>query len=134
MKPEATETKLEREAPDAALCDNSVVHLERVLQARKAALEPELLYRVGELYKDFADATRLRIMGARPVGEICVCDIGAVLGYSQSAVSHQLAVLRSSRLVAYRREGKTVYYRLADDHVVTLLAMGLEHARERVER
>jgi ArsR family transcriptional regulator, lead/cadmium/zinc/bismuth-responsive transcriptional repressor len=131
MKPEKTEAKLEMGAHDAALCDSSVVHLERVIQARKAALEPELLDRLGELYKVFADATRLRIMGALAVGELCVCDIGAVLGYSQSAVSHQLAVLRSSHLVAYRREGKTVYYRLADDHVVTLLAMGLEHAAER---
>jgi ArsR family transcriptional regulator, lead/cadmium/zinc/bismuth-responsive transcriptional repressor len=125
------ETKPEAEVHEAAICDSNVVHLERVLAARKAAFDPEILDRLGELYKVFADATRLRIIGALAVGELCVCDIGAVLGLSQSAVSHQLAVLRSSRLVAYRREGKTVFYRLADDHVVTLLRMGLEHAAER---
>jgi ArsR family transcriptional regulator, lead/cadmium/zinc/bismuth-responsive transcriptional repressor len=131
MELDHTEVRPETEAHEAAICDGNVVHLERVLAARKAAFDPEILDRLGELYKVFADATRLRIIGALAVGELCVCDIGAVLGISQSAVSHQLAVLRSSRLVAYRREGKTVFYRLADDHVVTLLKMGLEHATER---
>ncbi len=82
----------------------------------------------------FSDPTRLRILGALAGGELCVCDIGEVLGASQSAVSHQLAVLRAARLVAFRRDGKTVYYRLADDHVGMLLEVGLGHAAERAVR
>jgi ArsR family transcriptional regulator, lead/cadmium/zinc/bismuth-responsive transcriptional repressor len=131
---QAIEDKEAGNASDPALCSATIVHAERVAAARSAALGPELLAELGELYKVFADPTRLRILGALAVGELCVCDLGAVLGMSQSAVSHQLATLRAARLVAYRREGKTVYYSLADDHVVTLLKMGLEHAAERVAR
>jgi ArsR family transcriptional regulator len=112
-------------------CSCYIVHPERVAAAREQAISPEHLADVGELYKVFADPTRLRIIAALAVGELCVCDIGAVLSMSQSAVSHQLATLRAARLVAYRRDGKTVYYRLADDHVELLLKMGLEHAAER---
>ena len=97
----------------------------------KTAVDPVLIGELGELFKVFSDPTRLRILGALSHGELCVCDIGATLGASQSAVSHQLALLRSARLVAFRREGKTLYYRLADDHVGRLLALGLEHASER---
>jgi len=117
--------------PSPADCSCYVVHAERVEAAQKAAVEPRLLSDLGDLFKLFSDETRLRILGALAIGELCVCDIGTVLGMSQSAVSHQLALLRAARLVAYRRDGKTVYYRLADDHVVTLLKMGIEHASER---
>jgi len=113
-------------------CTCYIVHSERVATAREQAISPELLADVGELYKVFADPTRLRIIAALAVGELCVCDIGAVLNISQSAVSHQLATLRAARLVAFRRDGKIVYYRLADDHVERLLKLGLEHASERV--
>jgi ArsR family transcriptional regulator, lead/cadmium/zinc/bismuth-responsive transcriptional repressor len=112
-------------------CSAYIVHPERVEAARKRATRPELVLELGELYKVFADPTRLRILEALVVGELCVCDIGAVLAMSQSAVSHQLATLRAARLVAFRRAGKTVFYRLADDHVETLLTMGLEHVAER---
>ncbi len=115
---------------DEYSCSSEVVHLDRVEAARGRAVEPELLSRLGELFKLFSDPTRLRILDALSVGELCVCDIGAVIGASQSAVSHQLALLRASRLVAHRREGKTVYYRLADDHVGRLLRLGLDHAGE----
>jgi Predicted transcriptional regulators len=124
---------MELDEADKANCSCYVVHPERVESARKEAIAPDLLAEVTELYKVFADPTRLRIIGALSAGELCVCDIGAVLGMSQSAVSHQLATLRASRLVAYRREGKTVYYRLADNHVQLLLKMGLEHAAERIQ-
>ena len=117
--------------PEEPDCSAFQVHADRVGAARAAAVEGGLLAELGELFKVFSDPTRLRILGALSGGELCVCDIGAVLGASQSAVSHQLAVLRASRLVAYRREGKTVYYRLADDHVDLLLKLGLEHASER---
>jgi ArsR family transcriptional regulator, lead/cadmium/zinc/bismuth-responsive transcriptional repressor len=115
-------------------CSCYIVHAERVEAARAQAIAPALLADVGELYKVFSDPTRLRIIAALAVGELCVCDIGAILGMSQSAVSHQLATLRATRLVSYRRVGKTVFYRLADDHVELLLKMGLEHASERAGR
>lgn len=109
-------------------------HARRVTAARQSAVDPILLAELGDLFKVFSDPTRLRILGALTLGELCVCDIGAVLGASQSAVSHQLALLRAAGLVAFRREGKTLYYRLADSHVGRLLAMGLEHASERTPR
>jgi ArsR family transcriptional regulator, lead/cadmium/zinc/bismuth-responsive transcriptional repressor len=111
-------------------CQAYVVHADKVAAAKAAAIDPLLLSRLEELFKIFSDATRLRILKALAEGELCVCDIGAVLGASQSAVSHQLALLRAARMVAYRREGKTIYYRLADDHVGSLLRVGLDHASE----
>jgi DNA-binding transcriptional ArsR family regulator len=111
-------------------CCNTV-HADRVAAARASAIDASILAELGLLFKVFSDPTRLRILGALSAGELCVCDIGDVLGASQSAVSHQLAGLRAARLVAYRREGKTLYYRLADSHVDLLLKMGLEHASER---
>ena len=107
-----------------------VVHTDRVLAARASASEPALIGRLGELFKVFSDTTRLRILEALAGGELCVCDLGAVLGASQSAVSHQLALLRAARLVAYRRQGKMILYRLADDHVGRLIRLGLDHAVE----
>jgi ArsR family transcriptional regulator, lead/cadmium/zinc/bismuth-responsive transcriptional repressor len=116
---------------EQADCSAFQLHAERVQAARAAALDIETLAGLGELFKVFSDPTRLRILGALVQGELCVCDLGAVLGASQSAVSHQLAVLRAARMVAWRREGKTVYYRLADDHVGQLLRLGFDHATER---
>jgi ArsR family transcriptional regulator len=115
---------------DSAECSAYIVHADKVAAARAAALEGGLLSRLEELFKIFSDTTRLRILKALAEGELCVCDIGAVLGASQSAVSHQLALLRAASLVAYRREGKTIYYRLADYHVGILLQIGLDHASE----
>ncbi len=126
---------LSRAAPQVAStegdCSTFQPHAEPIEAARAAALGHESLAELGELFRVFSDATRLRILGALALGELCVCDIGAVLGASQSAVSHQLSVLRAARLVAFRREGKTVYYRLADDHVALILKVGLDHASER---
>lgn len=117
--------------PDSTDCSVYVLHPDRVEAARANAVSPPLLAELEGLFKVFSDATRLRILGALATGELCVCDVSAVLGMSQSAVSHQLAVLRAARLVSYRREGKTVYYSLADDHVARLLEIGLGHASER---
>jgi ArsR family transcriptional regulator, lead/cadmium/zinc/bismuth-responsive transcriptional repressor len=115
---------------ESAECSAYTVHTDRVEAARASAIEPQLLERLEGLFKIFSDSTRLRILRALAGGELCVCDIGAVLGASQSAVSHQLALLRAARMVSYRREGKTIYYRLADDHVGILLEVGLGHASE----
>jgi DNA-binding transcriptional ArsR family regulator len=90
----------------------------------------EILYSLAELYKVFGDPTRIRILYALSTQELCVCDIADLLGMTQSAISHQLRVLKQSHLVKFRREGKTVFYSLADAHVYTILAQGLEHVKE----
>lgn len=90
----------------------------------------ELLQRLAELYKIFGDTTRIRILYALTNQELCVCDIAAVLNMSQSAISHQLRVLKQSCLVKFRREGKTIFYSLADSHVATILSQGMEHVCE----
>ena len=90
----------------------------------------ETLYRLADLYKVFGDPTRIRMLSALSGGELCVCDIAELLGMTQSAISHQLRVLKQSALVKFRRDGKTVYYSLADTHVATILAQGLDHVQE----
>jgi ArsR family transcriptional regulator, lead/cadmium/zinc/bismuth-responsive transcriptional repressor len=131
VETDLAERALSPKLSEATACGPCGVHADRVEAAKASAVDRLLLGDLGELFKLFSDPTRLRILGALGGGELCVCDIGAVLGASQSAVSHQLALLRAARLVSYRREGKTVFYRLADDHVGSLLKVGLEHASER---
>ena len=92
--------------------------------------DEELLYDLAELYKVFGDSTRIKILYALFEAEMCVCDIAQLLGMSQSAISHQLRVLKQSRLVKFRREGKTVFYSLADDHVYRIINQGMEHIAE----
>ncbi|MCS7059461.1 MAG: metalloregulator ArsR/SmtB family transcription factor [Meiothermus sp.] len=101
------------------------------LQAVSKAL-PRLpqVQRASELLKAIADPTRMRILSALQLGELCVSEISKVVGMSESAVSHQLRVLRNTRLVAGRREGRSVHYRLADAHVRAILQAALEHASE----
>ena len=90
----------------------------------------ETLYDLAELFKVFGDSTRIRILYALFEAELCVCDIAQLLGLSQTAVSHQLRVLKNSKLVKFRREGKTVFYSLADDHVRRIIGQGMEHIEE----
>ena len=90
----------------------------------------EILYKLADLYKVFGDPTRIRILYALSGGELCVCDIAELLGMTQSAISHQIRVLKQSSLVKFRRDGKTVYYSLADAHVATILIQGLDHVQE----
>ena len=85
---------------------------------------------LADFFRIFGDATRLKILYALKFSEMCVLDIAQLLGMSQSAISHQLRILKQSRLVKFRREGKTIYYSLADDHVATIMAQGLEHVCE----
>ncbi|MDA2916315.1 metalloregulator ArsR/SmtB family transcription factor [Nitrospinae bacterium AH_259_B05_G02_I21] len=82
---------------------------------------------LAEIFRALGDPTRVRILHALAASELCVCDLAAILGMSQSAVSHQLRLLRSLRLVRHRREGRMVYYALDDDHIEKLLAQGLDH-------
>lgn len=93
-------------------------------------LEEELLYDLAELYKIFGDSTRIRILYTLFESEMCVNDIAESLNMTMSAISHQLRILKQARLVKYRKEGKTVFYALSDDHVKSIIAMGMEHISE----
>ena len=92
--------------------------------------QEEDLYDLADFFKVFGDATRLKILYVLLCTEMCVYDIAAVLGMSQSAISHQLRVLKQMDLVKNRREGKTIFYSLADDHITTILSQGLDHIEE----
>lgn len=111
-------------------CADSTIHPDAVQAARAAAPGPDELLAMGDYLKALGDPTRLRILSALARAELCVCDVGAVLGMSVSAVSHQLAVLKRQRLVRFRREGKVVYYSLADAHVADLIRSVREHLGE----
>ncbi len=93
-------------------------------------LEEELLYDLAELYKIFGDSTRIRILYALFEKEMCVNDIAENLNMTMSAISHQLRILKQARLVKYRKEGKAVFYALSDDHVKSIIEMGMEHIAE----
>ncbi|MBQ5316823.1 MAG: helix-turn-helix transcriptional regulator [Oscillospiraceae bacterium] len=90
----------------------------------------EILYDLAELYKVFGDTTRIRLLYALLEAELCVNDMAQLLGMSQTAVSHQLRVLKNNKLVKFRKEGKIVFYSLADDHVRTIIEIGMEHVME----
>ena len=92
--------------------------------------EEEILYDLAELFKIFGDSTRIKILYALFEAELCVCDIARLLSMTQSAISHQLRLLKAAKLVKFRREGKAVFYALADDHVRTILGTGMEHLTE----
>lgn len=111
-------------------CSCRLIHKDRVAAAHKSALADEENARLSQLYKALGDATRLRIIRALDQGEMCVCDLAAFLGITESAVSHQLRMLRQLHLVANRRKGPILYYRLDDDHISQLVHLALEHIRE----
>ena len=112
-------------------CGVTIVHRDTVDLVRAALPEEEALFELADFFKVFGDSTRIKILQALFQSELCVCDISAILGASQSAVSHQLKVLRMSNLVKYRREGKIIYYSLSDEHVGSILGQGLVHIRAR---
>jgi DNA-binding transcriptional ArsR family regulator len=109
------------------MCEELCEHPQNICLARAEALSDEEAQRIAEVFKVLGDPTRLKILHALSLRELCVCDIAAVVGLGQSAVSHQLRLLRSARLVKYRKEGKLVWYSLDDDHIGTLLAQSIEH-------
>ena len=111
-------------------CDFIHAHEDIVEKVRHQLPGEDTLYDLTELFRIFGDSTRVRILYVLFESEMCVCDIAALLGLTQSAVSHQLRALKNVRLVKSRREGKTVFYSLADDHVKTIINQGLEHVRE----
>lgn len=116
------------DCPHHVECGGKNIELVKRL-AEKMITEEEAYY-VAELFKAISDLTRVRILFCLLGGEMCVCDIQELVGVTQSAVSHQLRVLKQAGLVKYRREGKSLYYSIADSHVSTMLATGLEHISE----
>ncbi len=112
------------------LCEETHVHPEVLEKVNADMPEEEELYDLAELFKVFGDSTRIRILFVLFEAEVCVCDLAEALSMTQSAVSHQLKILKQARLIKSRREGKQVYYSLSDDHVSTIIAMGREHIEE----
>ena len=111
-------------------CESEVIHEEAVAEVRGKLSDAEEYTALASLLKLFGDPTRVRLLHALELHELCVCDLAALLGVTKSAVSHQLKMLRLANLVKFRREGQVVYYSLADGHVRAILEMGFEHIRE----
>ena len=111
-------------------CEVTCVHPQAVSRARAALPDTIWVEEASALLKVVADPTRLRLLSALSGGELCVCDLAAVVGLSESAVSHQLRLLRAQRVVTFRKEGRVAYYRLLDHHVTVLIGSALEHVQE----
>ncbi len=109
----------------------NVIHEDVVERVSNKMIEPDTVGDLAEFFKVFGDSTRLKILYALSLSEMCVCDIAAVLGTSQSAISHQLKMLRQMRLVKYRREGRVIYYSHDDEHITQIFRKGLEHINEK---
>ena len=111
-------------------CDSKEIH-EDLLKIVNATMPPETeLYDLAELFKVFGDSTRIRILFVLCEAEVCVCDLAEVLNMTQSAISHQLRILKQNKLVKSRRDGKSIFYSLADSHVRSIIAQGREHIEE----
>ena len=111
-------------------CDFVHVHEDIVKDVREHMPDVEKLQELADFFKVFGDSTRIRILCILLRGEMCVCDLAQTLGMTQSAISHQLRVLKQVKLVTSRREGKTVLYSLADGHIRTIINQGMEHIQE----
>ncbi len=124
---------MEQNNHDCSSCSHAECcgkNIEKVKLYQNKMVTEEEAYYISELYKAMSDPTRVRILFSLLPGEMCVCDITELVDVTQSAVSHQLRTLKQAGLVKFRREGKTIYYSIADSHVSTMLAMGLEHIAE----
>lgn len=115
---------------DIPHCEYMHAHPETIEKIKANMPDDDQLIDLAELFKVFGDSTRIKILSALSDGELCVCDISTAVGMTSSAVSHQLKILKNAELVSFRRDGKTVFYALADDHVNTMLEQGLEHINE----
>ena len=111
-------------------CEQVELHEDAIRTARQALTDPETVAALADLFKVLGDPTRIRILQALHDARLCVCDIAETLGMTQSAISHQLRVLRQARLVRARREGRSVFYALDDDHVAHMFEQGLLHVSE----
>lgn len=115
---------------DCDCCDSVEIHRDLLEIVDQKMPEEEVLYDLAELFKIFGDSTRIRILFVLFEAEVCVCDLAETLHMTQSAVSHQLRILKQNKLVRSRREGKSVFYSLADGHVRAIIDQGLEHVEE----
>ena len=115
---------------DVEHCDDNELHRDRILKALEMMPDEDELCDLAELFKVFGDSTRIRILYALFDNEICVCDLAETLSMTQSAISHQLKILKQANLVRSRREGRSIFYTLSDDHVRTIIGCGLEHIEE----
>ena len=115
---------------DVECCEENCIHAELLMKAREKMPDEDELYDLAELFKVFGDSTRIRILFVLFGSEVCVCDLAETLNMTQSAVSHQLKILKQAKLVSSRREGKSVFYSLADEHVRTIIDQGREHIEE----
>lgn len=122
--------KLEVAMEERAYCDCDVIHEEIVRAVKKKVPPMEEYVSMANLFKMFGDPSRMRLLHALSMHEMCVCDLAVLLGVTKSAVSHQLKSLRLSNLVKYRKEGRVAFYSLADDHVEAIIKIGFEHIRE----
>ena len=116
--------------PNIEFCDCNIIHEDTIAHVRKSMLKEDEYYDLAEFFKVFSDITRIKILNALILSEMCVCDIGALLNMNHSAVSHQLRILKQTRLVKYRKEGKVVYYSLDDHHIKDIIDQGLNHVNE----
>jgi len=112
-------------------CKTFIIHENLIKKVVDLLPDENILSRITEFFKILGDRSRVRILMALLVSEMCVCDLSVLLNISQSAISHQLRILRQSNLVKFRKEGKVVFYSLTDDHVNTIIDMGLEHINEK---
>lgn len=119
-----------RQTEEIEKCEIVETHPEIVKAVNEQMPQEEILYDLAELFKVFGDSTRIKILYALFEAELCVCDIAQLLGLTPAAVSHQLRVLKTSKLVKNRRDGKNVFYSLADDHVRRIIDQGMEHINE----
>jgi len=121
--------KIELEVEEGT-CEFMHVHEEIVQKVEQVLPDEQELLDLAEFFKVFGDSTRIKILYVLSQSEMCVCDIATLLQMGQSAISHQLRILKQMRLVKFRREGKTVFYSLSDNHIQTILAQGMEHVNE----
>ena len=119
-----------KEKADSCSCSCNVIHRDILDKVSKSLPKDEILYDLSEFFKVFGDSTRIKIICALFEAEMCVCDLAALLGVTQSAISHQLRTLKAARLVRYRRDGKVIYYSLDDEHIKHIFDEGLRHITE----
>lgn len=112
------------------LCEITIIHEDVVKKVKKIMPEDDEIYDLAEFFKVFADSTRMKIIYALMENELCVCDLANIVNTTQSAISHQLKILRQSKLVKFRKEGKVVYYSLDDEHISQIVKKGREHIEE----
>lgn len=115
---------------DLIRCEQEISNAEVVKRVKEKILKDEEIFDLAELFKVFGDSTRMKIVNALMIEELCVCDIAEITNSTPSAISHQLRVLKQAKLVKYRKEGKSVFYSLDDDHVKEIFEKGREHIEE----